>query len=161
MSWQCKAISALIAGISAATIVAASAGGSSVTKQRIALEGTVRLATGKGTFTLIPLTPGSLKRDSGPLTGRAGVKPLVKENGQRVNLINATNTYFGKNGTFGDRQRIESVPVHGFWVVHGSWRFEAGTGTYVGVSGGGGFAAVGPISSGVLYLREEGYITKR
>ena len=50
--------------------------------------------------------------------------------------------------------------MHGFWVVHCSWRFEAGTGSYVGVSGGGGFAAVCPISSGVLYLRDEGYITK-
>jgi hypothetical protein len=151
-----------LAGLAATTLAATASGGPVASKQRVAIEARLHLASGKGTWTLIPLSPGFLKRDSGTLVGGGTFKPpRIKPDGQKVIVILGKDSLTGRNGTFEVTQRVESVTVPGFETARGTWSFKGRTGVYASVGGGGGFAAVGPVNAGVLYAREEGYITKR
>jgi hypothetical protein len=148
-----------IAGIAAALLASGAAGGPEATKQRVAIEIRFVLATGKGTFTLTPLTRGPIKKDSGTIVG-TGVpkKPFINELGQKVTVINGADSHTGRNGTFRLVQRVEGVQAARGWACDtGTWRFTRGTGAYERVTGRGAFTAVGP-QTGVLYAREEGYL---
>lgn len=146
-------------GLSAAFLASGASGGPSATKQRVAVEVRFVLATGKGTFTLTPLTRGPLKKDSGTIVG-TGVpqKPKVNALGQKVIVITGSDSHTGKNGTFRLVQRVEGVDAARGWLCDtGTWRFTKGTGAYEGVTGRGAFTAVGPPGP-VLFAREEGYL---
>ena len=151
-----------VTGLAATMLVATASGGPVVSKQRIAIEGRLHLATGKATWTLKPLSPGALKRDSGTAIGGGTFKPpAINPSGQKVIVIIGKDANTGRNGTFDTTQRVESVTVPGFEHASGTWVFKGKTGAYAGVSGGGRFAAVSPVTSGVLYSLQEGYVTKR
>ena len=65
-----RSVTALaVVALSTAVIASAASGGPSAQKQRVAVEGRLVLATNKGTWTLTPLSPGPLKKDSGTLVG--------------------------------------------------------------------------------------------
>jgi hypothetical protein len=161
MQWKRTALvlgTVALAGTTVATVAARSPASA---KQRVAFEIRLNLATGKGTFTLLPLTAGPLKRDSGTLVGGGDIKPaVIRENGQRMTLIVGHDNHVGKHGTFQLAQRVESVNAGRGWSADtGTWSFVKGTGAYAGLSGGGGFASVGP-PTGILFAREEGYVSK-
>jgi len=163
MKWSHAGIVLALAVISACLVASIASGGHSALKQRVAIEGNFQLSNGKGTFTLIPLTPGPLKRVSGTLVGTGKFKPaFIRTNGQRVTVIIGEDRHSTTLGTFRITQRVESVEAGRGWTADtGTWSFEAGTGVYEGVSGGGGFALANPQAKKVLYSRQEGYLTKR
>jgi hypothetical protein len=159
MKWQRIVAAVVLAGISAALLASAAEGGPSATKQRVAIEIRFVLATGKGTFTLMPLSRGPLKKDSGTLIG-SGVpqKPIINELGQKVIRLKGADSHTGRNGTFQLVQQVEGVQAARGWLCDtGTWTFRKGTGAYEGVTGRGAFTAVGPPGA-VLYAREEGYL---
>jgi hypothetical protein len=159
MNWHRSVTALAVAGIAAALLASGAAGGPSTTKQRIAVEVRFVLATGKGTFTLTPLSRGPLKKDSGTLIGSGTPKkPFINDLGQKVTPLTGADSHTGRNGTFQLAQRIEGVQAARGWLCDtGTWTFRKGTGAYEGVTGRGAFTAVGP-PSGVLYAREEGYV---
>jgi hypothetical protein len=76
-----------------------------------------------------------------------------------VTPLTGADSHTGRNGTFRLVQRVEGVQAARGWACDtGTWRFTRGTGAYEGVTGRGAFTAVGP-PTGVLYAREEGYVT--
>jgi hypothetical protein len=160
MNWQRTLTALLVGGISAAFLAGGAAGEPAATKQRIAIEVRFVLATGKGTWSLTPLSRGPLKKDSGTLVG-TGVpeKPFINALGQKVTVINGSDSHTGAKGTFKLVQHVEGVQAARGWLADiGTWTFKNGTGVYKGVTGRGGFTAVGPPGA-VLYAREEGYLT--
>ncbi len=159
MKWIRTALTLAVAGLLAVSVISVAAGAPSATKQRIAIQGTFNTTTGEGTFTVIPLTPGLLKRDSGTFSGDGDIKPtVVRKNGQSVTVIVGQDNLTGKHGTFTVSQQIESIQVGGnYWTDRGTWSFETGTGAYAGLRGGGVFAAAG-LPKGLLRFREEGYV---
>lgn len=132
-----------------------------VKKQRIAIEGIFNLGTEKGTFKLIPLTPGPLKRDSGTFKGFGSFDPnVLVRNGQSVTLITGRDDLTGKNGTFSVSQRVELISAGGVYGANvGTWTFDRGTGVYEGLTGGGGFAGV-LLPGSMLRFREEGFVRR-
>jgi hypothetical protein len=136
----------VVATVSSAATDATSA---PVNKQRVAVEGVYSVVTGKGTFKLIPLTPGPLKADSGTLLGSGVVKPKIIRNGQGVTVIAGSDSYAGKNGSFTMIERLEEVTVGGplaggarYRILTGTWTFVGGTGAYEDVTGQGAYASV-------------------
>ena len=118
-------------------------------KQRIAIEGVFNGTTAKGTFKLVPLTPGPLKADSGTFVGMGRVEPETIRNGQRVTVWTGSDSYTGKNGSFTTTQRLEQVTVGGplaggarYRIQTGTWTFVGGTGAYEGVTGQGAYANI-------------------
>ena len=150
----------LIAAVIAVTLVGVASGGSTATKQRVAIDGRFN-NNNAGTFRIIPLTTGALKADSGKFTGTGNVgNSSVRKNGQEVTVITGSDAYAGAKGTLNVAQRLESVAAgrdHG--VITGTWVVVSSTGAYEGYTGGGTFSAV-ELPSGALLFREEGYITK-
>ena len=129
----------VVATVSSAATDATSA---PVNKQRIAVEGVYSVVTSKGTFKLIPLTPGPLKADSGTFLGSGVVKPEIIRNGQGVTVITGSDSYAGKNGSFTMIERLEEVTVGGplaggarYRILTGTWTFVGGTGAYEDVTG--------------------------
>lgn len=163
MQLQRKVAAVGLSLISAVTIASVASGGPSATKQRIAIDGRLVLAANKGTWTLIPLTSGPLKKDSGTINGGGVLKPpVISKNGQRVIVVIGKDVHTGKSGTFVVTQRVETVDAgHGWSAGHGTFTFKSGTGAYAGVTGGGAFIAASSPPGNVLYSRQEGYITKR
>lgn len=159
MKWHRIAAALAVAGISAALLASGAAGGPDATKQRIAIEIRFVLATGKGTFTLTPLTRGPIKKDSGTFIGSGTPKkPFINELGQKVIPLTGVDAHTGRHGTFRLAQRVEGVQAARGWLCDtGTWTFRQGTGAYEGVTGRGAFTAVGPPGA-VLYAREEGYV---
>ena len=136
----------VVATVSSAATDATSA---PVNKQRVAVEGVYSVVTGKGTFKLVPLTPGPLKADSGTLLGSGVVKPKIIRNGQGVTVIAGSDSYAGKNGSFTMIERLEEVTVGGplaggarYRIVTGTWRLAGGTGAYENVTGQGAYASI-------------------
>ena len=132
-----------------------------VKNQRIAIEGTFNSGAGTGTFKLIPLTPGPLKKDSGTFKSAFSGTPNDPtrriRNGQSVEFVDGRDDHAGKNGTFSVTQRVEIVSAGGIYaVLTGTWTFERGTGVYKGLAGGGAFAAV--MLPGDDRFREEGFV---
>jgi hypothetical protein len=160
MQWH-RRITALAVAIVALTGFASGATGEpSATKQRIAIEERFVLATGKGTFRIIPLSPGPLKKDTGTLVGGGEVSaPFIKKNGQKVNIVKGFSNYSGRNGTLRVTQRVETHNAgFGNGADTGTWSVKTGTGLYAGLRGGGGFAAAGSLKTGIVFSRSEGYV---
>ena len=158
MKWQRGAAVLALMGVSA-VFASGAASAQYETKQRVAIEIRFVLATGKGTFTLTPLTRGPIKKDAGTFVG-TGVpkKPYINKLGQKVIEIQGADSHTGRNGTFRLVQRVKGVDAARGWLCDtGTWTFTKGTGAYEGVRGRGAFTAVGP-DTGVLYAREEGYL---
>ena len=149
-----------VAVLSAAVIASAASAGPSAQRQRVAIEGRLVLATNKGTWTLIPLSGGPLKKDSGTSVGGGSIKPpVIRRNGQKVTVIIGKDVHTSKKGTFVMTQRVESVlAARGDNADTGTWAFKSGTGIYKGVTGSGGFASVCCAKTGILYSRQEGYL---
>jgi hypothetical protein len=133
-----------------------------VKQQRIAIESKFSFSTSKGTFRLIPLTPGPLKPDSGTFAigGQATPNPPgeILEKGQTVELITASERMTGKRGSFSIAVRLKSRSAGGGYTADvGSWSFEQGTRAYAGLIGGGGIAAV-TLPNSQLRVRREGIV---
>ena len=95
-----RSVSALaVVALATAVVAAAASGGPSVQKQRVAVEGRLVLATNKGTWTLTPLSPGPLKKDSGTIVGAGKLLPPVIRNGQKVTVIIGKDVHTGKRGS--------------------------------------------------------------
>ena len=155
-----RAIALAIAACVFVTVASVASGGPSATKQRIAIEGKLVLATNKGRWTLIPLSAGPLERDSGTLVGGGVIKPPIIRNGQRVTVVIGKDAHSGKNGNFIATQVVESVTAgRGAAAARGTWKFHGKTGVYKGVTGGGGFGSASPANSSILYSRQEGTVT--
>ena len=149
-----------VVAVATAVIASAASGGPSAQKQRVAIEGRLVLATNKGTWTLVPLSAGPLKKDSGTLVGGGNVLPPVIRDGQKVTVIIGKDVLTGKRGSFVMTQRVTSVLAgRGETADTGTWKFQPGTGAYKGVKGGGGFAASCCAKTGILYSRQEGFLT--
>jgi hypothetical protein len=149
-----------VAAVATAVIAAAASAGPSAQKQRVAFELRLVLATNKGTWTLIPLSAGPLKKDLGTLVGGGTILPPVIRNGQKVTVIIGKDVMTGKRGNLVLTQRVKSVlAARGETADTGTWKFQSGTGAYRGVTGGGGFAAVCCAKTGIVYAREEGSLT--
>jgi hypothetical protein len=152
----------LIATVVSVTLAGVASGGSTATKQRVAIDGKFSTSSGTGTFKIIPLTSGALKADSGKFTGTGNIgQPVVRKNGQEVTVIGGTDGYAGAKGTLNVAQRLDSVAAgRDYGVVTGTWVVVTSTGAYAGYKGGGTFSAVQTPSGAVLFFREEGYLTK-
>lgn len=153
----------LIAAVVSVTLVGVASGGSSATKQRIAIDGKFNINNESGTFKIIPLSAGALKADAGKFTGTGNIgSPVVRKNGQEVTTITGTDAYTGAKGTLNVAQRLDSAAAgRGYGVVTGTWVVVSSTGVYEGYTGGGTFSAVELPSGAALLFREEGYISKR
>ena len=151
----------LIALVAGSALVAGTVAGAGTvaSKQRIAIEVKSSVLTGNGTFTLIPLSPGPVQRDSGRVIGGGDIKPsVVRRTGQRVTVILGTDELRGKRGTLRLSQRVESVEAGSSYSADtGSWTVAGGVGAYAALSGGGRLAGVGA-PDGRLVYREEGYV---
>jgi hypothetical protein len=152
----------LIAAVAALTLVGVASGGSTATKQRVAIDGTFHTGSESGTFKIVSLTAGALKKDSGKFTSTGNFgNPYVRKNGQEVTVLGGMDSYVGANGTLTVSQRLELVDAgKSYQVVTGTWSVVSGTGAYEGYQGGGTFAAAGAPSGATIFFREEGYVTK-
>ena len=144
--------------------VATAARDTAVKKQRIAIEGTFNSGAAKGSFKLIPLTPGPLKKDSGrfqtAFVGAPGNEISFIRNGQQITTASGggRDRMTGKNGTFSLAPiNLEGVSAGGTYTVFTArWTFESGTGVYEGLGGGG--AVVFVTLPGHDTFRYEGYV---
>jgi hypothetical protein len=156
---RCITAFAVIA-LSTVTMASVASGGPAAKRQRVAIDGRLVLASNKGTWTLIPLSRGPLKKDSGTLVGGGVVKPPVIKDGAKITVILGKDVLTGKYGTFVLTQVVESMAAgRGETADVGTWKFMKGTRAYKGVTGGGRFAAACCARTGVLYSRQEGYLT--
>jgi hypothetical protein len=153
-------------GVAAAVILtSAAAAGQSATKQRVAINMKI---LPQSTFVLTPLRSGTLKRDSGTVSGNWRSVPgrNVSRNGQKVTIFSgAVWTLSGKRGTLTIRERNEWVDTGSDvnrdslddGVALGTWTVVRGTGDYAGVTGSGGSGHVG--LGNVWNARYEGFVT--
>jgi hypothetical protein len=138
-------------------------------KQRVAIEGIFDTGAGKGTFRLVPLTPGPIKPDAGTFTGGGEISPAVVRNGQEVTVITGVDRHTGKHGSFTVTQRLTMVTVGGplaggarYRIVTGTWSFGGGTGDYEGVVGQGAYSAIQfPRYGNNVRFSEEGILRGR
>jgi hypothetical protein len=130
-------------------------------RQRIAIQEAAR-STGKsgtGTFTLTPLTPGPLKRDTGTYTFTVKISLTVIRGGQRSTTYTGVDELQGKRGTL----RIPNVILGsraggGYQIGAATWSVKRGTKAYAGIAGGGrgGFVLT---PRGFVFSRYEGFVT--
>jgi hypothetical protein len=150
----------LIAGVVLVTVAGAASGGATAAKQRIAIKGSFGRYTDAGKFTLVPLTAGELKRDSGKsaATANAG-EPFIRK-GQTVTVATSTDNYETAKGSLYVAVRVEIVDAGGAYrIATGTWTVLNSTGIYAGYRGGGTFTSVEP-PKGPGVFREEGYLAK-
>jgi hypothetical protein len=150
----------LLVGV-AAVATSLAAGSPMASKQRIAIEVKSSVLTGDGTFTLIPLSAGPVRSDSGRVVGEGDIKPsVIRRTGQRVTIVLGADELRGKHGTLRLTQRIESADAgSSFSADTGSWVVIGGSGSYAALSGGGRLAGIAAPDGRVVY-RQEGYVTK-
>ena len=162
MQWHRHGSLVVLCCLVASTVTAVASGEPSVTKQRIAIEGTFNTHTGRSAWTLVPLSKGQLTRDVGTGTGTGDVKPaVVRKNGQSIVPIVGGDSLTGKRGSIELSETVESHRAgHLYSADTGTWSFDGVTGAYAGYAGGGGFAAVGT-PKGMVLFRMEGYVSKR
>ena len=154
-----KASLVVLAMLSAITLSSVAAAGSTATKQRVAIDMKI---IPESTFVLTPLQAGTLKRDSGTVSGTWKSVPGrdVIRDGQKVTIYNGgVWTLTGKRGTLAIRERNEWVDVESGedGVAIGTWKVVRGTGEYAGIVGKGrsGHAGLGS----PWYARYEGFLT--
>ena len=76
-------------------------------------------------------------------------------------MIIGKDVHTGKRGSFvlDATSSTACSAARGETADTGTWKFQSGTGAYKGVTGGGGFAAVCCAKTGILYARQEGFLT--
>ena len=133
----------LVALVAAVPLTSVAAAGPDAAKQRVAIS---MKNPENGTFVLTPLQPGTLKRDSGTVSGVFKESGTVMREGQSVFISRNTYTFKGKRGTMSIRERNEFVnvsneKVKGFdftpGIGIGTWKVVGGTGAYAKITGGG------------------------
>ena len=154
----------LIALVAAVTLTSVAAAGPEAARQRVAIS---MKDLGNGTFVLMPLQPGTLKRDSGTVSVVYKEPTTVMRDGQSVSVYRNTYTLKGKRGTMSIRERTEFVEVSkekvaGFdftpGVGIGTWKVVGGTGAYAKITGGG---RSGHQGSPVWLAQQEGFLTSQ
>ena len=159
-----RLVHALLAVAFAATLVAggtalAGSGSNAVRKQRIAIDMVINTGNDTGTFTLSPLTPGSLEADKGTVAIPGVGFGTALRNGMKVMNFAMGQNLKGRHGAFGLPVRFdENEMQNGVDVQVGTWKIVKGTGAYSGVSGGGRYVAV-QLSNGRRLVRQEGWVT--
>lgn len=150
----------LLAGIALVAVVGVASGGPAAAKQRIAIKGSFGRYTDVGKFTLVPLSAGELKKDSGKSAATANFGDPIVRNGQTVTVATGTDNYETKTGSLYVALRIEIVDAGGSYrVATGTWTVLNSTGIYAGYRGGGTFTSVEP-PRGPGVFRDEGYLSK-
>ena len=152
-------LAGLVAGIFASLLLSAASAGTTATKQRVSFLFNFNTQTGEGSWQLVPLTRGPLKRDSGTSTGGGSIGRRVFLQGQRVTPISGSDVMTGGRGKLVLTQKLVSAEVGSRYTADiGSWRVASGTGAYEGITGGRRFAGVG-LPGGTVIINEEGYVT--
>jgi hypothetical protein len=124
------------------------------TKQQVEIQ-----KNSDGSFALMPLTPGSIKRDTGSSAFCCWTEKHVTLDGQMIDINDPQMTLKGTRGTLVVRNRIGFVDVPDGWAVFtGTWKIVRGTGDYAGVSGGGRGGGV-MLAGGTSKSTFEGYLT--
>jgi hypothetical protein len=129
----------------AVTLTSVASAGPAAAKQRVAIDAKI---LPRGTFVLIPLQSGALKRDSGTVSGNWQSIPErhVMRDGQSLSIFDAALwTLTGRRGTITIRERSEWVHVGSDVngdafpdsVGFGTWKVVRGTGQYAKLTGGG------------------------
>lgn len=139
-----------------------SAGSLTAAKQRIAIIQRTNFA-GSGTFELVPVSPGPLKRDSGTVSGSGTHDAPVVRGGLRVTPFSGAFELKGKRGTLRISEVLESTEVaDGYGHDTGTWSINiyATTGVYKGYAGEGRSVGVSRASDRRVVFRSEGFVTK-
>lgn len=150
----------------AATPAFAVSAGSSADRQRIAIVGTIDIASHNGRFTIAPVSFGELiESDTGTFTGSGSSKLTLLPNGAQVSVLTGVERYKGKLGTFEVAKKWRRATVaNGYAADTGEWTIRRGTGAYKGISGGGLLSGLAfPFKQGnvSILFRLEGYVSKR
>lgn len=163
MKARCVLLVALGAVVTVTSVAAAAP---ETVKQRVAVDTKI---LPEGRFALSPLQSGTLKRDSGTVSGnwQSLVGRHVMRNGQAITIYNARWTFTGKRGTLTIRERSEWVDIAGDanddgapdGVAFGTWKVVRGTGQYVKLAGGGRSAHEG--LGLTWYARYDGFLTSK
>jgi hypothetical protein len=126
------------------------------TGQRIEIQ-----SNADGSFLLIPLTSGSIRRDTGAAAFCCWTMTRITRDGQAIDINDPQMTLTGKRGTLVVRNRIGFIDIPDGWAVFtGTWKVIRGTGDYAGVSGGGRGAGVAP-PNGRAKATFDGFLSPR
>jgi len=118
-----------------AAFVAAAAGGTDSTRQRVRIE---VAGTDPFTFTLRRMTQGWAQGDIGSATFCCWHSRDVIRAGAKVEVTNPRVTFAGEHGTLTIREQIEWTPLADGWSVFtGTWNVVGGTRGYAGLAGHG------------------------
>ena len=148
---------ALATALLAGGTALAGSGGTSVRKQRIAIDMVIN-KNDTGTFTLSPLTPGPLEADEGTVAMAGFGGGTTLRNGMKVWNGLRGQDLKGRQGTFGLPVRLdENEMQNGVQVKVGTWKIVEGTGAYSVVSGGGRYVSV-RMPNGRQFVRQEGWV---
>jgi hypothetical protein len=154
-----KARVVLLVGLAVGVVLTSAAAAEPAAKQRVAINMKI---IPESTFVLTPLQPGTLKRDSGTISGNWRSIPArdAMREGQKVAIFDGVVwTLTGKRGTLTIRERNEWVAVESGEdsVAIGTWKVVRGTGQYAKIAGHGrsGHAGLGS----PWYARYEGFLT--
>jgi hypothetical protein len=137
-------LAALVAAVTLSSVAGAEP---AATKQRVAINTT---AESGGSFVLVPLRAGGLRRDSGEHgCAREKADRSVIREGQQAFLHEWSAWRFvGKRGTLVVRSQFAWVSAGDRYnVATGAWKVVRGTGQYAGITGNGRSAHVGTTSS--------------
>ena len=158
MRTRLTAIAAL--AVIAATLAAvAAAGPGARTNQDVAIKLTDE--PNGGGFRLTPLTPGTIRSDSGTVSFCCWTQRFITRNGQRIQVNNPQMTLTGNRGTLVARNRIEWFDFPSGWLVTtGTWKVVRGTGDYAGLTGGG-IAAGYSLANGNGRSQFDGFLRAR
>ena len=118
----------------------------------------MNLVNSKGTFEVIPLSPGPLQHDTGTFDSSGEFGNFVVHGGLRLQIGHGSDALTGKQGTVALSQQVQHVNVvGGYFVDTGTWSFAGGTGAYVNLAGSDRFVAVA-LPSNRLLVRQKGIV---
>jgi hypothetical protein len=124
--------------VMAAALAAVAAAAPVAAKQRVELQ-----IRGNGSFVLVPITSGAIKRDTGAASFCCWTERHVTRDGITSDVDDPHVTLFGKRGLLKLHNRIEFFDILDGWtVITGTWNVVGGTGAYAGITGGGRGAGV-------------------
>jgi hypothetical protein len=146
---------ALVCLIAAAAIATSADAGSTLAKQRVAVQ---HIGT---SFVLTPLTPGAVKPDTGPSSFCCWTERPTTRDGEAIEINDPQMTLTGKRGTLVARNGIGYVDISNGWSIFtGTWKVIRGTGQYAGLAGGGLGAGIST-PNGAIKARFEGLLGSR
>ena len=150
---------AAVGGIAALLAGGATASGSAVKHQRIAIV----LGSNVSTFKLTPLTTGPVHRDSGSVDACCFARQNVTRDGQSAEINDPTLTFSSKRGTFSWHSHITFVDIdHNYTVATAVWTITHGTGAYAHLEGHGRQAFVQKTAQNQdVADKAEGIVTER